>query len=30
MQNDWYKPRYIETVPNAGYRFIPISRAEKN
>jgi two-component system KDP operon response regulator KdpE len=29
LQNDWHKPRYIETVPNAGYRFIPISRAEK-
>jgi two-component system KDP operon response regulator KdpE len=30
LQNDWHKPRYIETVPNAGYRFIPVSRAEKN
>ena len=30
LQNDWHKPRYIETVPNAGYRFIPITRAEKN
>ena len=30
LQNDWHKPRYIETVPNAGYRFIPTSRDEKN
>jgi len=30
LQNDWHKPRYIETVSNAGYRFIPISRAEKD
>jgi two-component system, OmpR family, KDP operon response regulator KdpE len=30
LQNDWHKPRYIETVPNAGYRFIPISRVEKS
>ncbi len=21
LQNDWHKPRYIETVPGAGYRF---------
>jgi two-component system, OmpR family, KDP operon response regulator KdpE len=30
LQNDWHKPRYIETVSNAGYRFIPVSQDEKN
>jgi DNA-binding response OmpR family regulator len=30
LQDDWHKPRYIETVPNAGYRFIPVSSSEKN
>ena len=24
LQNDWYRPRYIETVAGGGYRFIPI------
>lgn len=28
LQNDWHKPRYIETVPGAGYRFIPTTSAE--
>jgi two-component system KDP operon response regulator KdpE len=23
LQNDWRKPRFIETVPGKGYRFIP-------
>jgi len=30
LQDNWHKPRYIETVPNAGYRFIPVARSEKN
>jgi DNA-binding response OmpR family regulator len=25
LQNDWHEPRYIETVPGEGYRFIPAS-----
>jgi DNA-binding response OmpR family regulator len=28
LQNDWHKPRYIETVPGAGYRFVPVSPDE--
>ena len=24
LQNDWHKPRYIETVPGSGYRFVPV------
>jgi len=30
LQNDWHKPRYIETVPGAGYRFVTTSAAEDN
>jgi DNA-binding response OmpR family regulator len=28
LQNDWHKPRYIETVAGAGYRFVPKSEPE--
>jgi two-component system, OmpR family, KDP operon response regulator KdpE len=28
LQNDWHKPRYIETVPGAGYRFVSASDIE--
>jgi DNA-binding response OmpR family regulator len=28
LQNDWHKPRYIETVPGAGYRFVSASDLE--
>jgi DNA-binding response OmpR family regulator len=27
LQDDWHKPRYIETVPGTGYRFVPESSA---
>jgi two-component system, OmpR family, KDP operon response regulator KdpE len=30
LQNDWHKPRYIETVPGAGYRFVSASRVEES
>jgi DNA-binding response OmpR family regulator len=30
LQDDWHKPRYIETVPGTGYRFVPASGAEAN
>ena len=28
LQNDWHKPRYIQTVPGAGYRFVSAADAE--
>ena len=28
LQNDWHKPRYIETVPGSGYRFVPTPEAK--
>jgi two-component system KDP operon response regulator KdpE len=30
LQNDWHEPRYIETVPGAGYRFVSTSAAEED
>jgi two-component system KDP operon response regulator KdpE len=30
LQNDWHKPRYIETVPGTGYRFVPAAALESN
>ena len=30
LQNDWHKPRYIETVPGAGYRFVSVSDTDAN
>jgi DNA-binding response OmpR family regulator len=29
LQNDWHKPRYIETVPGAGYRFVTVEEPPK-
>ena len=29
LQDDWHKPRYIETVPGAGYRFMPVAEPPK-
>jgi two-component system KDP operon response regulator KdpE len=29
LQNDWHKPRYIETVPGAGYRFVSAAETEE-
>jgi two-component system KDP operon response regulator KdpE len=28
LQNDWHKPRYIETVPGTGYRFVSALEVE--
>jgi DNA-binding response OmpR family regulator len=28
LQDDWHKPRYIETVLGTGYRFVPATGAE--
>ncbi|HVR89288.1 MAG TPA: response regulator transcription factor [Candidatus Limnocylindria bacterium] len=28
LQNDWHKPRYIETVAGTGYRFVPTGEPE--
>ena len=28
LQNDWHKPRYIETVPGTGYRFVAVADTE--
>ena len=30
LQNDWHKPRYIETVAGAGYRFVSVSETENH
>ena len=30
LQNDWHKPRYIETVPGAGYRFVAATESTDN
>ncbi len=30
LKDDWHKPRYIETVPGTGYRFVTRSEAQDN
>src|SRR5213594_3661605 len=30
LQNDWHRPRYIETVPGSGYRFVPGDATKAN
>ena len=30
LQDDWHKPRYIETVPGSGYRFVSAAEVETN
>ncbi|MDE3097365.1 MAG: response regulator transcription factor [Chloroflexota bacterium] len=29
LQDDWHRPRYIETVPGAGYRFMTVAEPPK-
>jgi DNA-binding response OmpR family regulator len=30
LRDDWHKPRYIETVPGAGYRFMTVAEPPKD
>ena len=29
LQNDWHTPRYIQTVPGTGYRFVPAVESDR-